>query len=246
MFTKNQGGFYSFTTINSPAVIHAVSTKSQGNMSPKYGNEIETRENQEKFALAVGFDLSRVARLNQIHGTTVSEVQNPGEVPDSDAAVTNVPEIFLWINTADCAPIIFFDPRNKAVGVAHSGWIGAVGKIGTKTVGKMVATFGSRPEEIMVGIGPQIGKCCYNDNMDPVQLKFPEWKNFLKEEPDGKYQVDLAGFIRNELLEIGILSQNIDDAKFCTKDHSDEFFCSQLETAKIGKPGRIATIIGLK
>ena len=62
--------------------------------------------------------------------------------------------LFLCTFYADCVPLYFVDPVHKAVGLAHSGWRGTVGKIGKVTIEKMAEQFGSDPEEIFTAIGP--------------------------------------------------------------------------------------------
>lgn len=245
MFVKNSKNFYELSSFKLPGLLHGFSTRDFGNMSDKYASKTEVDSNIMNFARAVGFDSKNIAHLNLNHGTHVALITKSGLVPDSDAAVTNIPGLGLWLVTADCAPLIFFDPKLKAIGIAHSGWRGTVGKIALKVLGSMVWHYNSRPEDILVGIGPTIGPCCYNDNIDPVERDLPEWQNFMTHHDSETWSLDLNAFTIHELEDVGIKRENIDDSKFCTMDHKDEFFSSQLETAGLEQPSRFATFISL-
>ncbi|MFR3320970.1 MAG: laccase domain-containing protein [Lachnospiraceae bacterium] len=48
------------------------------------------------------------------------------------------------------------DPVHRAIGLSHSGWRGTVSDIAAATVRTMQGEYGSRPEELLVGIGPSI------------------------------------------------------------------------------------------
>ena len=106
----------------------------------------------------------------------------------------------------------------------------------------MEAVFGCKPEDILVGVGPCIKKCCHVEKRPLLQEDLPEWGDFIKIETDDLARIDLLGFTVHQLKEVGVKDKNI-HTSFCTKDHRDEFFCSQLETAGIDKPGRFASVI---
>ena len=72
----------------------------------------------------------------------------------ADFIVTNVPQVALGIATADCLPIIFYDAKNNALGVAHAGWPGTVAGIAIKTVQAMQQNFGSNPQDLQIFFGP--------------------------------------------------------------------------------------------
>ncbi len=255
MFKKHPLGFYQLEKFLLPALKHGFSTKSFGNMAYKFGDKATVDQSRINFAKAVPINHQQTVQLSLNHGTTVA-IAAGGDIgpltdlgraiSETDAVLTNRRGVALWMMTGDCAPFIFFDPTQSVIGIAHAGWRGTIGKIAVMTVGKMVAEFGSRPKDILIGIGPTVEKCCYSDNVDPIQAQLPEWQNYAVKNPDGKHSVDLNGFSIHALLEIGIQEDNVDFANYCTQDHSDEFFCSQEETAQIAKPGRFATTIQIQ
>lgn len=252
MLVKNKKGFYQLEKFLLPELIHGFSTKRFGNMAYKYGRKEGVDKNRLSFASVTGLHPARVVQMSLAHGTTVAVVDraNAGSLtslekvmPDTDGLITNASGVALWLLTGDCTPLLFYDPKRRVLGLAHSGWKGTVGKIGVMLVAKMEDLFGSRPEDIIVGVGPSIEKCCYVEDRPAAQESLPEWEEFILREGENKIRFDLNGFTIKQLLEIGIEKENIDCANYCTKDHADEFFCSQQETAGKAKPGRFATVI---
>src|SRR6202008_1222824 len=98
------------------------------------------------------------------------------EAPRADAMVTRTPEIALGILTADCAPVLFADPKARVIGAAHAGWRGALSGVVEATGGAMVG-LGADPSRIRAGIGPCIAQRSYE-----VGPTFPA--PFLAEEPE--------------------------------------------------------------
>ena len=88
-----------------------------------------------------------------------------------DAVMTDVKDACIGVSTADCVPIIIYDSEHHAACVVHAGWRGTVQLIGKCTVDKMVKEFGCDPKDIIAGIGPNIGQCCYEVD-DPVINEF--------------------------------------------------------------------------
>ena len=112
--------------------------------------------------LSAGFPaVSNLATAKQIHSNRVLLVESPGPQGEGDALMTNQPGIGLAIRTADCLPILIADSRNRAVAAVHAGWRGVVLEIGTKAMEAMSQRFGSKPEDLVIAIGPGIGACCF-------------------------------------------------------------------------------------
>ena len=77
-----------------------------------------------------------------------------------DAIITNQPNIALGILTADCAPILFYDPKINMIAAAHAGWRGAYKQI-TKKIIKFYIKKGSNINNLQVSIGPCIARNNY-------------------------------------------------------------------------------------
>ncbi|MGM9999362.1 MAG: peptidoglycan editing factor PgeF [Candidatus Bruticola sp.] len=171
---------FSLTYLTFPniAIPHAVSTRQGGVSSGAYSglnigfttedNPEDVEENRRRFYYASGVPLAAV--LAMVHGIEVVKVDGPvNSLTLGDACITDKIGQPMMITTADCVPVILYDPVNKAVGVAHAGWRGTVERIASVTVESMTRQFGSRPEDIQAGIGPSIGPCCFEVGQDVAQ-----------------------------------------------------------------------------
>ncbi len=105
--------------------------------------------------------MNNLATVKQIHSDRVVLVEAAGPQGEGDALISNRPGIGLAIRTADCLPILIADSGHRAIAAVHAGWRGVVSEIGSKTVEAMEQHFGSKPEDLVVSIGPGIGNCCF-------------------------------------------------------------------------------------
>jgi polyphenol oxidase len=184
--------------------------------------------------------------MGQVHGNNVEVVsdKSKNKVSNTDGMLTRDNKVLIGIITADCLPIIFYDPKERIIGVAHAGYKGILAGI----IDNIIETFeklGSKPENIYVGIGPAIGVCCYEIKEDVASLfrkKFPEFKNMIQE-INGKLFLDLKITARQILLSHGTLENNIDILPICTKDSIADFFSYRGDTKETF--GEFATVIGM-
>ena len=166
---------------------------------------------------------------------------------DVDGLITNLPGVALVTQYADCVPLVFYDRVKKVVATSHAGWRGTVQEIGKETVLKMAAEFGSNPADVLVGIGPSIGNCCYEVD-DPVynefkKLSYLNLNEIFTKKPNGKYMLNLWVANRRILENAGINPQNICVTDLCTCCNSHIFHSHR---ATGGNRGNLAAIIALK
>lgn len=110
----------------------------------------------------VGLDPRRIAYCRQVHGNEVVKVDSfPHEPTRADAMISATPGVFLAIKTADCLPILIVDPVRRVVAAVHAGWKGTVLRITHKTVTELEQGFGCDPSDLIIGMGPAIGPCCF-------------------------------------------------------------------------------------
>lgn len=216
-----------------------VSTRQAGNIGYHCGDDpSKVIANRKTLAKASGFELKRLVTARQVHGNKVAIVtsrQAGKEIPAADALVTNSKGLCLMVRTADCVPLLFYDPVSKIVGAAHAGWRGTALKIAVKTI-RAMQKLGSKPKNIKVRMGPSIGGCCYEVKKD-VAVKFDH--SICK---GGRCFVDLKLENKDQLVKAGIRSKNVQMSKVCTKCNSERFF-----SARAGSPtGRFGTGIMLK
>jgi YfiH family protein len=164
--------------------------------------------------LSVAWPAGReLATAKQIHSDRVLLVQSPGPQGEGDALVSNHPGIGLTIRTADCLPVLIADPRHRAVAAIHAGWRGVVSEIAPKTVQAMHAHFGSAPEDLVVAIGPGIGKCCFEVGPE-VSVQFGL---------SGRTNVDLVETMCRQLGRNGVRPGQISASGYCTVCNSELF-----------------------
>jgi YfiH family protein len=142
-------------------------------------------------------------------------------------------------------PILFYDPKQKVIGAAHSGWAGTISKIARNTIDTMIKKYSSKPEDIIVSIGPAIGPCCYEvklDVVEKVQTNLNKDKEKIIITRNNKYYFDLCKANKLQLLSSGIPEENIEIAGVCTKCNNHLFFSAR----KAKKTGRFGAGIMLR
>jgi len=215
--------------------------------------------NRELLCQRLNIPLDCIVCAEQVHGAKVAVVEKQdwgrgsedygSAIKDSDAMITAAEEIFLMVLLADCPGIVFYDPDKKAAGIAHAGWRPTLAGISRNTVAEMKKAFGCRPENILCGISPSIGPCCYEIGGD-VFNKFSEQGFGLAgsdkpgpccaEKRDGRLFLNLWEINRRQLIESGIKDGHIEVARLCSSCHTNLFYSVRKE----GKTGRYAVLIG--
>jgi hypothetical protein len=134
-----------------------------------------------------------------------------------------------------------YDSAKKIVGAVHAGWEGTLGLIARKTVKVFQKHFGSSPEDMLVGIGPSIGPCCYQVGQEVISRAkrvFGTTQGCVgNESSEGRGYFDLWKANLEQLLQVGVPQKNIEIAALCTYDHPDLFFSHRLEKGKTGRFG---------
>ena len=153
--------------------------------------------------------------------------------PDTDGLILTNNEQAIYLNFADCTPVIIFDPIKHIGAISHAGWRGTAGNIASKTVEKMSKDFGSNPQDLKCAIGPAISFCCYNVGEEVFSQLQKTVKDFdgLSEIRQGNIYVDLKNINKQQLIEAGVKSENIDVCPYCTVCNNDLFFSYRNENA---------------
>ena len=161
-----------------------------------------------------------------------------------DALITDEKGLILSCFSADCVPILFYDPIHKAVGACHSGWRGTKGKILLNVVEEMRKHFSSNPADILIAIGPSISKEQYIVSED-LGLSFLEDYPDLGEDSSSpiqriskdKFQLDLWDLNRRIALDSGIREEHISISGYCTMENPELFFSHRYSQGKRGLQG---------
>lgn len=165
--------------------------------------------------------------------------------PEIDALITNRKNVALVTHYADCVPIFILDTRQSVIALAHGGWKGTALKIGAKVIRKMMDDFDTNSKDCLIGIGPSIGRCCYEVDdyvINQFKKSYGDVTSFVKEKGDGKYDLDLWKANEISLLEVGVPAENITISNMCTKCNNDLFYSYRAEN---GNTGRMAAILQL-
>jgi len=196
-------------------------------------------ENRRRLATALG--VARLTIADQRHTDQVAVVDaalagrghdgGPDAVaafPATDALITDLPGAALAILVADCAPVVLFDPRRRAIGVAHSGRAGTVRGVVPKTMTAMAAAFGSAPRDLLAGIGPAIGAASYEIGAAEAAEVMAAFgaagtKLLLPSRP-GHATFDVAGAIRGQLRAAGVPDASVHDMAIDTRTATADFF----------------------
>ncbi len=202
-----------------------------------------------------------LAELGYPDGTRLQWTFKPRT--QADAVVTRKRGVALAISTADCVPLLFYDPVTEAIGVAHAGWRGTARGIALATVDTMREQFGSRPADIQVGVGPSIGPCCYEVSEEVREL-FLGQIAFDELPTDERYRAQIADAAvfeqvelptktslrlnlwetnRKQLLLAGLLPEHIELPDACTSCETTRFFSHRAEQ---GRTGRFPAILALR
>ncbi|MCX5863751.1 MAG: peptidoglycan editing factor PgeF [Deltaproteobacteria bacterium] len=183
--------------------------------------------------------LARLVSAKQVHGDSILNVD---WLPDADvehaghdALMTNIPQVGLMIQQADCQAIMLYDPEHGAVANIHSGWRGSVQNIIGKTVTAMRAAYGTNPSALFAAISPSLGPCC--GEFTQYQTELPLAFHAYQVRPD---HFDFWAISRDQLCDCGVRSEQIEIAGCCTVCDGDYF---SYRRDKI--TGRFASVIGM-
>ncbi len=195
------------------------------------------RENYRRFCGALGAQMDIMVFSHQVHGDeirvcTLADAGKGLDRPrdyEADGLVTDIPGLPLVIFSADCIPILLYDPVRRVVGACHAGWRGTALGIAGKTVRTMAAVYGCRPADIRCAIGPGISRCCFETHGDVPQameraMGAAAAAPFIDPLPSGKFRVDLKGINGYWLEKAGVLPEKIVISDDCTSCHPDIYW----------------------
>jgi len=213
------------------------------NLSDKAGDREEfVSQNRKLIATTFGFDLRHLILLDQMQQDQIlllkESINTPASPLQYDALITNSPNIYLGIQTADCLPIFMVDPKKKVIAAVHAGRQGTVLHIAAKVLKKMREVFGCITGDLLIALGPSIGPCCYEIDR---KVFLPEWEIFSAAKGSGKWMVDLPQINIAQMEGEGIEEKQISRINLCTRCHHDLFFSYRKE----GRTGRQLSFIGI-
>ncbi len=252
--------YYQFDALRQRGVRHALFTRLGGvsegcwsslNFGLSTGDHPDhVRENRRRAWAALGLSEERVVSSWMEHGNRVRLVRHDDlrcadrDATYADALITSQPGIALTLRFADCLPVLLFDPARGAIGIVHAGWRGIVNGVLMATVHAMEQAFGSRPRDVIAGVGPGIGPERFEVSADvalQIQQAVPEAS--VVQLPDADHpqpRANLWAAAAAQLARAGV--EEIEIMQVCTATHTDEWFSHRAEG---GRTGRFGVVIAL-
>ena len=195
-------------------------------------------ENRRRVAAALipSGEPPQLVSLNQVHSAIVHTLPAWEARPEGDAMVTATPGLALGILTADCAPVLFADPKARVIGAAHAGWKGAMGGVLEATLDAM-EKLGALRDRIQAVIGPCISQANYEVGWDFrdrfLELGLKQRRFFVPSDRPGHYRFDLPGYVAHRLTAAG--AGSVESLGICTYPPENGYF-SFRRTTHAGEP----------
>lgn len=210
-------------------------------------NPEHVRINRQLFCQYHNINREMLFVPRQTHSSNVKRIHPGIDLEYTDGLISNIKGSCIGINTADCLPVLIYDPTHHAAATLHAGWRGLVGRIVTKGIEMMKREFGSAASDLLCAVGPAISTEIYEvgDELKPqfAEAGFPIDQIFIDRADWAKSHLDLKAAIKYELLNNGITEQNIEISDICTYQHSTKYFSAR----KLGiNSGRIFSGVILK
>ncbi len=220
------------------------------NLSPYSGDDADcVSENQERLTDEINVSIENLYIPYQTHKDKVaiidedflqkSDFEKAKLLNGIDALITNQKNICIGVTTADCVPILIFDPVQHILAAIHAGWKGTVARIAEKTIEKMIEQFDSKPQDMVAGIGPCISQKHFEVGDEVVeafiQAGFTVTDIAYHNTQSRKMHINLELANKLLLIEAGLNSNNIESVNMCTYSHPELFFSARRQTINSGR-----------
>lgn len=246
MLKKTSRGYYTLPALAQyPHLFHAISGRHFGNLG--YDQDFTQNNRIVKFLEVLGKKEADLVVPEQVHGSRLKVVTHADRgrvISGVDGLVTGQKGLLLGVKSADCLPLMFYDPVEQLVGAIHAGWRGVYRRIPAKTVDLFIK-LGSLPENIIIGVGPAIGGCCYDVNQSRAENFVARFGTIpgMVVRKEGKYYLDLLAVVVRQLTESGIDSSNIYTSGACTACQTDKLYSYRRE--KPADRGNMLSVMSL-
>lgn len=209
---------------------------------PRFSGKHNHKAEINRQSLAKTLNISHLLMVfpGQCHTANISVIDHlpVDKLTETDGLVTGQQNICLCILTADCVPVLLYDPVNRVIAVAHAGWRGTLEGITRKTVETMVKSHSCIPQNIYAVIGPSIGPEVYETGDEVAALfieKFNSVDAVVIRQPNGRYHLDLWKANELQLLSMGIPSSQIENPGLCTFSNNNYLFSARRDGIDTGR-----------
>jgi len=250
--TRGALAYYQFTTLHRAGIAHGLFTRLGGvsegpwaslNLSIATGDAPErVHENRRRALAALDLDRLPVATTWMTHSNAVfvvdaARASNFDALPQADALITRQRGVVLELRFADCLPVLFFDQRRGAIGLAHAGWRGIVNGVLLETAHAMHRAFGTRAEDLWVGIGPGIGPARFEVGAEVARAiaAASDEAALHFDTTHAQWHADLWLAAEQQLRRLGVCA--IETLRLCTASNTHEWFSHRAERGRTGRFG---------
>lgn len=213
------------------------------------------KENYRRFCGAIGADMTGVVMTNQIHSTII-RTATPADIKkdlydpegyDCDGLITNEPGLALTIFSADCIPVLLYDPVKRVIAAVHAGWRGTAGDIAGKAARLMQENYASDPADILTAIGPGISQCCFETHADVpdamLEVLGDLAKPYIACLENGKFKVDLKGINAALLIRAGVRPEHVEISSDCTACLNEKYWSHRVTQGHRGSQAAILQLL---
>ncbi len=256
--TAHEPVYYQFEFWETAPIKHGVFTRLGGvsqapwdslNVGGTVGDDLTAvAKNHERMYAALGLDGTQVCTVWQVHSadTVVANGPMPNRkwLARADGMVTDKIGLPLAMRFADCVPVLFYDPIQHIIGMAHAGWRGTVQGAGLSTLYAMRDAYGSKPEDVLAAIGPSIGPEHYQvgpEVVEAVEAYFGMTDGLIQWADDGSAYFNLWEGNRLALARAGV--EQIEVAGICTATNTHEFYSHRAEKGRTGRFGAVMALM---
>jgi YfiH family protein len=210
-------------------------------------------ENRRRFLKALNAEHATIVTARQTHSSNRVMIESPAQAhdtqPDCDAMTTQLRDVLLAIQTADCLPILIGDTQSGTVAAIHAGWRGTAGRIAERTMADLMLVHGVNPRNCIAAIGPTACAECYEVGEDVIERykkEFGYWRSlFVNHQANGKAHLDIRAANIQQLAFCGFTEDRIHVAEYCTMHQNELFFSYRREgKSRPAGTGRLLSVIG--
>lgn len=245
LIKENSFQFLQFSNLsNFESIQHFITLKNSYTTNPQQvkneDKEILLKQHIEGISNHFNIPEGRIYLAHQVHSKNVFYVRSRSDNsnPDStDAFITQTRGIVIAVKSADCVPILLYDPVTQSIAAVHSGWKGTVARIVNHTILEMQKAFGTNPSDIISGIGPSICPQCYevgNEVIDEVNAAYDNADDLIIYKGGSSF-FDLLAANQYQLLVQGVKPENIEIADMCTYEIKDNLFSARRDGPLTGR-----------
>jgi polyphenol oxidase len=218
------------------------------NLGPYTGdNMLDVTANLQRLNALIGIESLKIAIPYQTHGIELREIdksyfqlsnkEKESYLNGVDGVFTQLTQVCVAVTTADCVPLLFFDPIKKVIAAVHAGWRGTCAGITKKMILTLIEYYGSNPLDIRVAIGPSISSKVYEVGKEVVtQFSDAGFQiNEIVAQRNNRFYLDLWKANSSLLNSLGITDEHIEVSGICTYTEHENYFSARRLGIKSGR-----------